>query len=84
MSISRDDWLAALEAAQAEPPTNDPAVMTISELRVLFDRGRSTTEDIVKRLVATGKAARTVKYIRVNGAWRRVPAYRLVKDGQAK
>ncbi len=83
--ITRDDWLAALETAQAMPPEGDPDALTMTELCALFDRGRNTTDLIIKKLVAAGKAERTTKPIRmVNGAWRRAPAYRLVTDGEAQ
>jgi hypothetical protein len=80
--ITRDDWLAAMEAAQAAPPENDPDVMTLNELRDLLDCSRSTTERLVRQLMDAGKAERTFKSIRqINGTWRRIPAYRLLKPG---
>jgi hypothetical protein len=74
--ITRDDWLAALAAAS---PTDDPDALTITELSAVWGKSRSQTAALVKRLVATGRAARATKRINgVGGYARSVPAYRLI------
>lgn len=82
MTISRDEWLTALQEAEAVPLPNDPSVLSISELGSLFGVGVAAATRKARVLLAAGKAVRTDKLIRQSdGRVRKVPAYRLVKDG---
>ena len=78
--ISRDEWLSALGDAAA--PT-DPDAQSISELCEMFQIDRMACYRRINELVKSGQAIRTWKYSRmINGAQKRVPAYRLVKAGK--
>lgn len=82
--ITRDEWLAAIEAAKAEPPPNDPNVLTTAELADVLGVGRCAAERAARNLVNAGSAERTTKVIRmVNGGLRTVPAYRLIKTPES-
>lgn len=78
--ISRDDWLAAYDAANV-PPQSDPDFLTIGELAELFQCDRMSAARRVKRMLAAGKVEAGQKWVRQGqgSSWRRVPAYRLVK-----
>lgn len=77
MTISRDEWLAALGAA-ALPL--EPDALSIRELSEMFGIPRKTTEEKMRDLVEKGKARRTVKLTtNALGHPRRVAAYVLIK-----
>lgn len=80
MSISRDDWMAAVrEAAQSPLPESD--AVSIRELADLLGVDKSTADRHVKRLLHVGKAERTTKLTRTAiGTIMRVTAYRLLRE----
>ena len=75
--ITRDDWLKAL--GETVRPV-EPDALTVRELAEMFGISRKTMEERLHKLVETGKARRTAKYV-TNGAGyqRRVSAYVLNK-----
>lgn len=84
MTISRDEWLAALAEAEAIPLEDDPNVLTVRELSDVFGVGPSQASKKARMLVEKGKAERTSKWImRANSGPCRVPAYRLIKADEA-
>lgn len=79
MTISRDDWLKAIEATSALPPS-DPDAITIKEFAEMIGRSRCNAEDRMRKLVEQGKAERVTKYVRrVDGSGYPSPAYRLIR-----
>lgn len=78
MSISRDDWLQALTAADS---LGDPDALTTDELAVLLGICRTATRRRVKKLVTNGGAVASRKRITDSmGRSQIVTAYKLVKE----
>lgn len=77
MSISRDEWLAAL--GEAAKPL-DPDALTCREIAKLYGIGQQTALRRVTALVSEGRAVRTYKM----HEGRRLPAYRLVTPAKGK
>jgi hypothetical protein len=81
-TITREEWLKALQDAEEPVDAADPNVLTATELQAVFGVGRSATQERIARLIAAGKAKMTTKRVRfVDGRVYTVPAYRLVRDG---
>jgi hypothetical protein len=81
-TITREEWLKALQDAEGPIEPADPDVLTVRELQTVFGVGRSATQERIARLMAAGKARATTKQLRASdGRMRIVPAYRLVRDG---
>lgn len=78
MSISRDEWLAALGEAVAPA---DPDAVSVDELGKLVGLRRTAAKAHADRLVTEGRAIRTVKF---NARGQRVGAYKLVTPAKAK
>lgn len=80
-ALNRDAWLQAIAEANAQALTDDPNVLTLRELSVLFGVLRPAAQRRIDRLIAAGKAERTQKRILREGdaLTRVVPAYRLLK-----
>lgn len=77
--ITRDEWLAALEAARPQPQ-HDPDVLTLIELAELLGVSRETARRKVNSLLAAGRVTTTTKAVLMtNGALRMATAYRLKK-----
>ncbi len=76
--ITRDDWLKAVEEAEA-PHTQDSECLTLRDLCEVFGVAEPNARRRIRLLVEQGRAVQTTKLIRsVTGAWRPVPAYRLI------
>lgn len=75
--ITRDDWLKAL--GDAVTPV-EPDALTVRELSEMFGVPRKTMEERLRKMVESGKARRTLKYVRnAVGHPRRVSAYVLIQ-----
>lgn len=78
MSLTRDDWLRALDEAGV-PHEHDAAALTVDEYAEMFTISRVTAGRQLDRLVKAGKAARTYKrQCDRNGRLRSYVAYRLL------
>lgn len=77
MSISRDEWLAAL--GEAAKPL-DPDAVTTRELAERYGIGVNTALRRVQALVREGRAVRVYKLV----GGRREHAYRLVTPAKGK
>ena len=74
--INRDDWLRAVE--EAEAVTVDPSAVTIAELGDVLGLRKDATIRRVSKLIALGKATAVQKWIKDrSGRPQRVNAYRL-------
>lgn len=79
-TITRDEWLAALNEA-VEPENSD--AITMREFADLLNIGRSSARARMARLVREGKAVTVSRtLVKMNGDRQRVPAYRLKKAGK--
>lgn len=78
VTISRDEWLAAL--GEADTPS-DPDAVTTAEFATMLGCARCTAQNKLVRLVREGKAVRTMKLVDRGplAGSTRVPAYKLVK-----
>lgn len=75
--INRDEWLAALGAAEGEHDQNS---VTASDLCVLLGLKESAVKVRIRQLIADGKAVTVRKHVKDRtGRTQSVPAYRLVK-----
>ena len=80
VTITRDDWLAALSEAQSTLPEQDPNVLSTVELSEVLGCNVSTAKRKAAILVKAGKVEQSEKLIRMtNGGLKRVPAWRLLK-----
>lgn len=80
MSISREEWLTALNEAGFKDDEHDPESITVPEFAALMGMTRITAERRLKALVTVGKAKKAYKrVVRANGAPQTLPSYRLVK-----
>jgi hypothetical protein len=79
MSITRDEWLSALQEADLAPPDDDPRAVTIAEFQQMFGLKRCAATRTLQELEKAGKAKRTNK-MSVTPAGRRIyyVAYRLL------
>lgn len=78
MSISRDEWLRALDDAGVVQ-TSDEQAITVRDFQDMFDLERYTAERRLKALVTSGKAIRTTKRTAArDGRIRYMLAYRLL------
>lgn len=75
MSITRDDWLAALK--EVEPPS-DPDSLAAFELAVIWGCSPKVAGRRAKALVAAGRAVLTRKCANAGGSFQTVPAYKLL------
>ena len=77
--IDRDDWLAAVHAAQNAPLPESDAI-TVSEFSKLIGLERCQSAVRLKRMLEAGMVEATTKLVRrINGQVVSVPAYRLLK-----
>lgn len=76
-TISRDEWLAALEEVAH---VDDQGALTMRDLGALLGLRPTATKERVNKLVTEGKARLVRKRIQdTTGRSQWVPAYRLVK-----
>ena len=80
MSITRDDWLTALNEAGYTVDVDDQSAVTIGEFAEMFQVTTSTAQSRLDALVKAGKATVTQKW-GTTSYGRRVQykAFRLVK-----
>ena len=79
VTINRDEWLSALEAAGMSQEDDQQAI-TVHEFAAMFDLRRFTAERKLAELVKTGKAIRTLKLTTSpSGRRMRYVAYRLLE-----
>lgn len=83
--INRDEWLAAVKAAN-EAPLPETDTVTIVEFADLIGMERAQASKRMRGLVTTGLAQRAPKKLvrRADGGIIAVPAYRLVKVAKSK
>lgn len=62
-AITRDDWLKALEEANAIRVDTDPSVVTLYEFAELMGVAYATARNRLTRLVKAGKAVQTTKRV---------------------
>jgi hypothetical protein len=75
--INRDEWLAALKAAEC---VHDESALTAHEIGTLLGLKESATKERIRKLVTDGKAVAVRKHIvDTSGRQQSVSAYRLVK-----
>ena len=86
VNISRDEWLAALDEANAgNAAPDDPSWVSIYEYADLVGCHYNKARRDLKRMVQAGKAEQQTRRRRTDdGAIRPVVCYRLVKKAQAK
>jgi predicted ArsR family transcriptional regulator len=78
MSITRDDWLKAMEEAGAHDDRNDPSAVTIIEFAAMFGLPRDAARRRLNALEQAGKATVTRKYgPRRDGKMFRMMAWKL-------
>ncbi len=63
-SISRDEWLKALNEAGYQDGQDDPTAITVPEFAQMLGVNRQAAIRRLNTLVATGKATRTRKWSR--------------------
>lgn len=80
-SISRDEWLKALDEARG--PTDQEAI-TIREFAAMCGLSLQGAAGRMTLLVTSGRAVKTAKNVDEGGRVVRRPAYRLVKDAKGK
>jgi hypothetical protein len=73
--ISRDEWLAALDAASRREA--DPHALTLKEIVDQFGVCRERATTLVRQMVAAGTATKTIKWVQTDAGPRKAPAYRL-------
>lgn len=79
-SISRAEWLKALEAAQADGRKSDPDLLTLHDYAEMVGVSLGTARTHLRLLIKKGMAAQAMKMAqRADGRWQNVPAYRLKK-----
>ena len=79
-TITRDDWLAALEEATAGRVDNDPSLLTYMDFAAMFGVAIGTARDRLRMLVSKGLAKRSTKRaLTPDGKIRVVVAFRLEK-----
>lgn len=77
MSISRNEWLNAVHEVMGQE--DDPEALTLHEIMALIGKGRTATQDAIRKLVTTGAARKVQKRLIDNmGRVQYVPAYRLI------
>lgn len=77
VTITRDDWLRALEESGL-PLADDQSALTLYEVMAMLDVNRSTAQHRVDRLVDAGRAVKTWKRCpRADGRMQQMRAYRL-------
>ena len=80
VTINRDEWLAALSAANI-PTEDDPSAVTIGEFAAMLGTGRVAAQLRLDTLVTAGLATRTHKSVAVAGRGPRLLiAYKLVTE----
>lgn len=78
--INRDEWLAAVKAAN-EAPIPESDAISVNEFAEIVGIERSFASKRLKRMVDAGLAERTKKAARrADGGLIWIPAYRLVKQ----
>ena len=76
-----EELLAALEAARPST-TDDPAAMTIRQLREKTGYSEVTTARQLRSLMEAGRVVCVrIPFVRIDGARTTVPAYKLVGGG---
>ena len=81
MTITREDWLGALREAEGATVASpdDLTILTASELRVLWQTRRTTTQNRIDALLEAGMLERTQKRTQAaTGEYRTTRAYRLL------
>ena len=79
-TISRDEWLQAVDEAKRTTIVEDPSLLTLGQYAALMGVHVNTARRQLAVLVAAGRAERLSRVVRaVDGSMRRVPAFRLVK-----
>lgn len=83
--ISREEWLAALEEANAATDQSDPNWLSIYEYAALIGCHYNKARRDLKRLVSVGMADQQLRRRRTDdGALRPVMCYRLLKKANGK
>lgn len=80
ITITRDDWLKALDKAKTQSAAENADALTIAELADLADCSRSTIERLIPRLLKVGLVEQVKKYTRRGHSVYPTLAYRLTKD----
>ncbi len=76
-TITRDEWLAALELAQASRPADDPG-MTTEELCELWCMNAKRVCVVLQSINRTGRLSTGVRYgRRIDGRGKITPTYRI-------
>jgi hypothetical protein len=79
-TITRDDWLTAIEETRAHQADQDPGLVSYYEFAALMGITYGTAMKRLKELVAAGRAVRTTKRtVIANGRCLNVVAFRLKK-----
>ena len=82
MSITRDEWLRALQDSTV-PVVDDQDAVTISEFAHMFELSLWSAASRLRHLHRTGKASRTSKRSHdTAGRYRIATAYKLITDTQ--
>ncbi len=78
MTITRDDWLAAVAECTAKE-TDDPDAMTNEDLQALLGRSETQTRHYIRAMLKANKIVPATKAITAKDGRRiHVSAYRLV------